>query len=67
MKIRTIWIESEKFAGNAIYGAPRVMGLQTAKRHCYDVNVEKFYTVIRFDGHNYAYEEDENGKIIVLQ
>lgn len=59
----TIWIEADRFHGNAILNSnvpPYGYGLE----HIQDINTEKMYTIIFKGDKNYAYEEKPDGSVI---
>lgn len=61
--MRTLWIESERFRGNTIYGSdqpPYGYGLE----HCEDVNTHKVYTVILKGDKAFSYLEKEDGSLV---
>lgn len=58
----TLYIESETFRGNTIFGSdlpPYGYGIEHSK----DINTGKIYTVIFKGDKNYSYEENEDGTL----
>lgn len=59
---RTLYIESESFRGNTIFGSdmpPYGHGVE----HAEDINTGKVYTIIFKGDKNFSYEENEDGSL----